>query len=195
METSYALTPLQQGMLFHSILAKDSGVDVLQLVVELDEELKIDLFRQAWEAVVARHEVLRTCFFWEGLEEPRQVFQSVLPLPWSFQTISEAEPQRREEMLTHFLNEDRRIGFDVSTGPLFRLALFQYSTTEFKLVWTFHHALMDDRAFELVVREVFAIYEAAVKGESLVLPEVRPYRDYLEWLAKVDVLSSESYWR
>ncbi len=195
MENSYALTPLQQGMLFHSILARDSGVDVLQLVVEFDEALKVELFRQAWEAVVARHEVLRTCFFWECLEEPRQVFQSILPLPWSFQKVGEVEPLRREEMLTHFLNEDRRAGFDVATGPLFRLALFQYSPAEFRLVWTFHHALMDDRAFELVVREVFTTYEAAVKGEPVTLPEVRPYRDYLEWLAKVDVLSSESYWK
>ena len=81
-EDIYPLTPLQSGMLFHSLLSPESDVYVSQVTCTLAADLDPGLFRQAWERLVARHGVLRTAFFWEGLDEPRQEVRKDVSLPW-----------------------------------------------------------------------------------------------------------------
>src|SRR3954469_11643544 len=67
------LSPMQQAMLFHSLMAPGSGVYVLQMSLRLTGRLDLPAFERAWRSLVARHSILRTAFFWEGLEAPRQV--------------------------------------------------------------------------------------------------------------------------
>src|SRR5690349_23203362 len=70
---SYALSPLQQGMLFHRLEASAPGVDLEQCICELREEIDAARFEQAWREVVARHAILRTGFVWDNGNAPRQV--------------------------------------------------------------------------------------------------------------------------
>src|SRR2546423_10768832 len=63
---SYPLSPMQEGMVFNSLAAPESGVDIEQLIMTLPEELSAVGFRWAWEQVVGRHDVLRTAFRWDS---------------------------------------------------------------------------------------------------------------------------------
>jgi len=72
-ESIYPLSPMQHGMLFHSLSAPDSGVYFEQLSCELREEVDLEAFRGAWQRVMDRHPILRTAFDWESLDEPVQV--------------------------------------------------------------------------------------------------------------------------
>ena len=72
-EDVYPLSPMQQGLLFHSLYAPDSQAYFHQLVFELSGEIDIRAFKRAWERILTRHAILRTAFYWEGLEEPLQV--------------------------------------------------------------------------------------------------------------------------
>ena len=65
---SYELSPLQQGMLFHSLEKQETGVDIQQISCALNECVNIPALTRAWESVVERHAVLRTSFRWQGLE-------------------------------------------------------------------------------------------------------------------------------
>ena len=67
-EDSYPLSPLQQGMLFHALWEKGSGVDIQQIVIDLPETLDLDKFKRAWSRIITRHSVLRTSFRWDSLE-------------------------------------------------------------------------------------------------------------------------------
>src|SRR5882762_10873122 len=60
----YPLAPLQEGMLFHSLYAKHSGVDICQIVCDWEEEVNASLFSRAWQQVAERHSILRTSFSW-----------------------------------------------------------------------------------------------------------------------------------
>ena len=71
-EASYALSPMQEGMLFHSLYGPHSGVYVQQMVGELREALDVSAFRLAWERIVERHGILRTSFCLGYQEEPLQ---------------------------------------------------------------------------------------------------------------------------
>ena len=71
-EDVYALSPMQQGMLFHSLFGQQAGVDIDQMVYTLPEDLDVAAFRRAWQQAVDRHPILRSSFHWEGLEAPVQ---------------------------------------------------------------------------------------------------------------------------
>ncbi|MCP4657017.1 MAG: non-ribosomal peptide synthetase, partial [bacterium] len=124
-ETIYALSPVQQGMLFHSLYAPDSGVYVEQLSVRLRGELDVAIFTQAWQQVVDRHAIFRTSFHWQGLEKPIQVVHRKLEVGLergSWRGLSPADERRR---LSSFLSADRDRGFELGAAPLMRLALFE----------------------------------------------------------------------
>ena len=76
-----------------------------------------------------------------------------------------------------------------------RLALFRVAEADYQLVWTSHHALLDGRSRLVLLKELFALYEAFCRGRDLQLQPPRPYRDYIEWLRQQDLSAAESFWR
>jgi NRPS condensation-like uncharacterized protein len=81
-EDMYNLSPMQQGMLFHTLHAPDSGVYYEQTSYSLTGNLNVSAFKQAWWQVVQRHPILRTAFYWEEFSEPLQVVYRQAVLPW-----------------------------------------------------------------------------------------------------------------
>lgn len=81
-EDLYELSPMQQGMLFHTLYTPESEVYFEQLLCTLNGELNFPAFQQAWEQVVARHSVLRSSFYWEEIEKPLQMVSKQVNLPW-----------------------------------------------------------------------------------------------------------------
>ena len=99
-EESYPLSPMQQGMLFHSLYASRSGVNIEQVVLTLNESLNVLAFILAWQRVVDSHEIMRSSFLWEGLDEPLQAVHSVAALGWQreeWRGFSEIEQGERLE--------------------------------------------------------------------------------------------------
>ncbi|HLK57718.1 MAG TPA: condensation domain-containing protein, partial [Chthonomonadaceae bacterium] len=193
-EEAYPLSFMQQGMLFHSLYNPHGGVDIEQMVITLPEPVHARSLRTAWLAVIRRHAALRTAFQWDG-EQPLQVVQPEAVPAWEevdCRTDSEAEWSARQ---ARFLEEDRRRGFDMAQAPLLRLTFFERADADYRLVWTFHHAILDGRAFTLILNEVFACYEALQNGKELHLDSPRPYRDYISWLHQQDLKPAETYWR
>ena len=80
-ETIYPLAPLQQAFLWHS-LQESSQAGLLHVRCTLRGSLDLDRFRQAWEWVVSRHQILRASVHWEGIKQPLQVIARKVQLPW-----------------------------------------------------------------------------------------------------------------
>jgi len=194
-EDSYCLSPLQQGMLFNTLRAPGSGVDIEQLVCELHEKLNVTALQRAWKTLVARHPVLRTSLRWENLPEPRQEVHSQVDLPWEEQDWRGNAASTRSERIAEFLHTDRLHGFDLTQAPLFRLTLLRHGEDEFDLVWTIHHTVLEGRSFALAIPEVFAFYEAFCQGKQLALPLPPPYRSYIDWLEQQDSSKDQAFWR
>ncbi|MGB7201846.1 MAG: MupA/Atu3671 family FMN-dependent luciferase-like monooxygenase [Pyrinomonadaceae bacterium] len=194
-EESYPLSPLQHGMLFHSLYEQVSGVDIEQIVCTVTEELDCDKLRQAWQRVVSRHAILRTAFAWEGLPEPVQEIHRNVQFPFEEHDWRELSTEEQQTRLHDHLRDDRRAGFDLTQAPLLRVAVFRTATAGFWLLWTFHHAILDGRSYRLVIREVFEVYEALLQGRDPDLKQSRPYRDYIDWSLSRDLSRAESFCR
>ena len=109
---------MQQGMLFHSLYAPQSGVDIEQMVIGLNENLNVSAFEEAWQRVVERHPVLRTSFRWEGLDEPCQDVYRQVSLLLTQQDCQGLSAQEQKRRLETYLQSDRRRGFGAVTGAL-----------------------------------------------------------------------------
>ncbi|RMF32481.1 MAG: non-ribosomal peptide synthetase, partial [Chloroflexi bacterium] len=194
-EAVYPLSPMQQGMLFHSLYAPESGVYVEQLSCTLRGDLDVPAFRRAWQRVVDRHAVLRTSFVWKQLDKTLQVVHRQVTIPLEQQDWRGLSPAQQQARLDAFLQQERRRGFDLSHPPLARLALMRTAEDAHIFVWSHHHILLDGWSLPLILGEVFALYEAFRQGRDLYLKPARPYRDYIAWLQRQDLAEAEAFWR
>jgi amino acid adenylation domain-containing protein len=192
---SYKLSPMQEGMLFEHLHSEQPGVDIEQMICSLNEALNVLNFTQAWQRVLERHPILRTSFAWQGLDEPMQTVHEQIQLPLEQQDWRQLSKSDREDQLQAYLRTDRQQGFDLTKPPLMRLALFQLEEANYKLVWTFHHVLLDGRSLQILLKEVFTFYEAFSRGEDLQLTQPLPYQEYIDWLQCQDFAKSETFWR
>src|SRR5579885_1767163 len=108
LESRHALSPMQQGMLFHSLYAPESGVNVQQIIGTLRHPLDIPQFQDAWKQVVQRPGVLRTAFKWEALKTPEQVVHADVTLPFEVEDWRTFSSAKRGRMLEEYLKKDRR---------------------------------------------------------------------------------------
>ncbi|RPI00005.1 MAG: non-ribosomal peptide synthetase, partial [Calditrichaeota bacterium] len=119
----YPLSPMQQGMLFHTIYSPDLGTYVEQTEVEISGALNQSAFIRAWQAVVDRNPILRTCFVWENVDEPLQVVFKQVELPVMMEDWRGKSSDIQKRELHQFLLRDRKNGFNLTSPPLMRLAL------------------------------------------------------------------------
>jgi hypothetical protein len=194
-EEIYPLSPMQQGMLFHSLYAPKSGVYFGQTLYTVHGDLNVSAFMRAWQRVMDRHPILRTLFLWDLRDEPLQVVRKRVKLPWAQQDCRGLSPAEQQERLEVFLHADRDQGFALSQAPLMRLTLIQVAKDTYHFIWSKHHLLLDRWSYDLVLKEVLAFYKAFHQGQNLHLEPTRPYRDYIAWLQQQDLSQAEVFWR
>ena len=189
------LSPMQQAMLVHSLAAPGSGVYVLQTSLRLTGRLDVPAFERAWRYLVARHPILRTAFFWEDLETPRQVVFQEVDLRVDHASWRGLGTGEQRERLASYLEVDRERGFELADAPLLRLALFELEEDVHQLVWTQHHLVSDGWSQGQVLRELLSAYAAFGAGREPALPPAAGFRDYLTWLKRQDLGTAEAFWR
>jgi arthrofactin-type cyclic lipopeptide synthetase C len=150
----YPLAPLQAGILYHHRAVLDGDAYLLQAQFAFDSPLRLQAFARALQAVIQRHDILRSSFHWDGLEEPVQVV-------WREASLSVetgALPQR----------------LDLAQAPLMRLV---YTQEPQRVVATllFHHVVMDHIALEILQHEM----QAFLLGQEKELGAAVPYRNYV----------------
>lgn len=189
-EDIYDLSPTQQGVLFHSLSAPESGVYVVQLCLTLQGSLNPAALQQAWQDVISHHSILRTAFQWEGLENPLQVVYRQVQVSLNVLDWQHYPSEQQAQQLDAFLQRDRQQGFNLSQPPLMRLTLIQTRAESYTLIWTKHHLILDGWSTGIVLQQVWNRYHQAafsLQGSS--------YRSYIAWLQQQDLAAAENFWR
>ena len=191
----YPLAPLQRGLLFHTLADPHSGVYFEQFSIDLAGELAADTFVRAWHQLQQRHDVLRAAVAWQGLPIPHLVIRHRAELPlhrYDWRQLPEPAQQQR---LAELLAADRTEGFDLARAPLTRLRLIRLAAQRWHLVWSHHHLLLDRWSVAKLIEEVFDTYRALRAGRYEPPPPPRPFRDYIAYLAGLDLSGAPAYWR
>src|SRR5262249_34903911 len=137
-EDIYPLSPMQQGLLFHSLYSEGTGVYVQQMSCTFEGKLNASAFERAWQRIMDRHAILRTAFVWDDLEEPVQVVQRNVALPFERQDWRSLPASEHEERLAQLLEDDRHRGFVLTEAPLMRLWLIELRDDSYQFVWSHH---------------------------------------------------------
>ncbi len=192
----YPLSPMQEMMLLHS-LSRGAAADVLfnQFCYRLSGELDAGAFRLAWERLLERHPVLRTCFLWEGLKQPLQVVRQQVSLPFEEHDWRARCPGEQQAALQALRADDRERGFDPARAPLMRVHLARLADREWLLIWSSHHLLLDRWCLADVFDDLFALYAGARGDPVPPLPAARGFRDYINWIRQQDPQAAVRFWR
>ncbi|HEY2723642.1 MAG TPA: amino acid adenylation domain-containing protein, partial [Pseudonocardiaceae bacterium] len=197
-EDIYPLTPLQAGMLFHSLMNDtddESGAYLNQVSLRLSGVDDPARLGAAFQRVVDRTPVLRTSVVWTDVDEPVQVVHQRVAVPTAHHDLRYLGHEERERERARLLAEDRAAGLDLSAAPLMRLLVLRTGGDEVTLVWTSHHVLLDGWSTGAVFTELCEQYAALSDGRAPRLLARRPFRDYLRWLTGQDRGLAEQHWR
>jgi len=181
----YPLSPMQAGMLFHSLYNPAGTAYVNQLRIDIDG-LDVVRFQAAWRDMFDRHEVLGTGFL-QGDSPLQWIAKSVAVPLVEHDLIGEADS---EKALNDLARLELNRGFDLAVPPLMRLVLVRMSDDRHHFIWTRHHLLLDGWSTARLMADLLAAYSG--------LPVASPwgrYRDYIAWLRTQDAAASENYWR
>nr|WP_233223421.1 non-ribosomal peptide synthetase [Amycolatopsis sp. CA-128772] len=181
-EDVYPLTPMQAGMLFHSL--SEPGTYLEQLCFTLTGVGAPAALERAWRKAVEEIPVLRTAVRWTGVREPVQVVHRAVTLPvtvhdWRSRPGDEAE----------VLAADRDAGLDPAVPPLMRVTLLRLADDRIRTLWTFHHVILDGWSVFEVLTDVLAHLSGQPARRR------RPFSDHLAWLARQDAAAAETHWR
>ncbi|MGH8907856.1 MAG: amino acid adenylation domain-containing protein [Egibacteraceae bacterium] len=188
------LSPMQEGMLFHALLA-DDGPDAytLQLIFGLDGDLDTATLQAAHQALLDRHSTLRAAV--RRTTDGRSV--AVIPrhtrLPWRVIDLSALDPAVREAEAARLFADERSRRFDLAQPPLLRMLLVRLDARRHRLGVTYQRILLDGWSTSVLFQELLALY--VNRGDAAALAPVTPYRDYLAWLAAADRPAAEAAWR
>ncbi|MBP2473359.1 amino acid adenylation domain-containing protein/non-ribosomal peptide synthase protein (TIGR01720 family) [Crossiella equi] len=185
----YPLTPMQAGMVFHSLVEDGNSAYFNQVRLHLGGVTDAAGFARAWAETVNHNPVLRSRVVWEGVTEPLQVIPREVDLPTRLLDWSALGEADRERELAALLAADRAEGFDLATAPLMRIVVITLSGDEVLLLWTFHHVLLDGWSAAQVFGEVCARHTGSAPATR------RPFRDYLDWLGRQDTDRARTHWR
>ena len=190
----YKLSPTQEGILFHSLYSNQEGY-ICQISLDLIGEINVDLFKEAWEEIFERYDILRTAFHSGAFSRPVQSVFKGVEVPITKIDLTTMSLLAAKAKASEFLLEDQNTVFDLSTPPLIRFALIHLPENRTKLVITNHHLILDGWSLPILLSSWLENYEALSKGNKLELKEKDSYKDLIKNIETRNHIEAENYWK
>ena len=194
-EDVYPLTPMQEGMLLHTLLEPGTGVYCMQDRYRINSELDPQRFAQAWQAVIGRHEALRASFCWNVGEDMLQIIHKPGSTPVEYLDWSQVAENAQETRLQALLETERKAGFDLLSQAPFHLRLIRVGAARYWFMMSNHHILIDAWCRSLLMDDFFEIYTALGDCREAQLSAPPRYRDYIGWLQRQSLTEARQWWK
>ncbi|OWP74007.1 condensation domain-containing protein, partial [Flavobacterium oreochromis] len=197
-QESYPLTPSQQRLWVLSQLEGGSQAYNMPAVVRLKGELDITNFEKAFQELIARHEILRTCFRSDkNTGEIRQHIKTQEDITFNLTVLDFQDAD--SVAIENYLQQTNAEAFDLEQGPLLRASLLQKGANEYVFFLSMHHIIGDGWSTELLISEVVNNYNSLLQGKTIASEELPiQYKDYAVWLQEEikgeKYEKAEKYW-
>ncbi|WKB55700.1 non-ribosomal peptide synthetase [Eleftheria terrae] len=170
----YPLAPLQEGILFHHLMASEGDVYLTPALFAFDRRERLDAYLQAMQAVIDRHDILRTAVQWAGLPEPVQVVWRRAPLGIEEVVLDAAAGDAARQLRERI--DPRRWRLDVRSAPLMRVFIAHDAARDRWLaLWLLHHLAADHTTLDVMHQEI----QAHLLGRTDRLPAPLPFRNFV----------------
>jgi len=203
-EDILALTPMQQGMLFHYLKHSESSEYFEQLSLRLSvlhckshrlcRKIDIKTIQMAWNHVALCNEMLRTVYRWDKLEAPVQAVLKSYEVPVRLYDIKDKDRKEQEKLITDIKQNDINMGIDIRKEP-FRITVIELSEEESEMLVSNHHILYDGWSSGIIVKEFLEAYKAISTGKEIKKRAKPKFKDYIKWQNKQNTEAKSTYWK
>lgn len=198
-ENIFGLAPMQRGMLVQYAKNPETTAYVEQFDFQLTGPVDRSRFEQALNLVVQKYAVLRTIFSYRKTDEPRQVILKQRTITLETLDFSSADI----DAINTWKEVEKAKGFDLSQDLLLRTALLKQEDNQHRLVFTFHHIILDGWCLGLVFGDLFSFYEALAdksvtdlaNDATIQLKEPHQYASFIQWLGQQNDALGNDYWK
>lgn len=181
------LTPTQQGILFHCLLAADTSLYVNVTTMSVTGDIAPQAFLNSWQQAALRHDALRSRFIWRNMEQPCQVVcrdSSITTEYFDWRHLPDNQAKCQQ-----LITEQKQAGMSPFDTQLMRLILIRLSEQDYRLIWIRHHLIVDGWTSALIAGEAMQIYH----GKPLT-PAPRLAK-YFDWLNRQPKPVADGFWR
>ncbi|MGN4771119.1 amino acid adenylation domain-containing protein [Bacillus cereus group sp. MYBK216-2] len=193
-EKIHSLSPMQEGMLYNSIIENDSSAYLEQSELTVEGTIDVEILNSILNKIIEKYEILRTVFFYENISLFKQAVLRKRKIKIHYEDISHWDIETKENYIEHFKIRDRDNRFQLTKDVLIRVSVIKVQNNIFKIIYSFHHIIMDGWSIGIILKEIMDNYKAAVKGRELPIEKTVSYSRYLKWLDQKDKLVALEYW-
>jgi len=194
-----ALTPMQEGMLFHYLKDPGSDANFEQLYLEISGELERGPFEKAWNFVIDSNEMLRAVFRWENVKQPAQLVVEEYRLDIRYFDLSDKSRNEKTLSIEKIKTDDRNEKFDLQEVPfrvtLCTLAEIGAGQYKYGMIITNHHILYDGWSSGIILKEFFCAYHDLSRGKIPLKPFKSKFKEFIKWLHGQDKEEQASFWK
>jgi amino acid adenylation domain-containing protein len=194
-EDILALTPMQEGMLFHYLREPESDYYIEQLSLKISGKVDIHCFEQAWNFVIETNEMLRAVFRWEKLKSPTQLVLKNHTITLRYHDFSTRGIEERTERLEEIKAKEREEIFDLCEVP-FRVTLCKVEEERYEMIISNHHILYDGWSTGIILREFVTAYSDLFNKKNPVKPLKAKFKEFIRWNREQDIKNKEeTFWK
>ncbi|MEM7453230.1 MAG: condensation domain-containing protein, partial [Planctomycetota bacterium] len=186
----YPLSPMQEGMLFHSVADPHSAAYIDHVVITIQGELNTERLSQSLKSVAARHDCLRTAFVWDGVDQPLQIVREKVDFKVEVIDWTSMHDAGVENLVEKRIEWNQNIGFELDDAPLLHFTVCK-GARDVRLIICFHHLILDGWSAHAFLKEVLQEYDEP----SAVPAAPFRFRDYIAWHGSRDHESSLEFWK
>ncbi|MCY8517202.1 non-ribosomal peptide synthetase [Bacillus atrophaeus] len=196
-EKVYCLTPMQEGMLFHSIVEKEANSYFEQVSFEWIGDFSLEHLEKSFNHLFHKYDILRTIFIYEKLSKPQQVVLKNRKTNINFIDVTRYSEMEQKAFIEDFKNNDITKGFNLSKDILMRLTVIKIKDDVHQIILSFHHIILDGWSLGIVIKELFHMYSKVSKGEYLSrkFDSSMDFVNYIDWIQKQDRSNAFKYWK
>ncbi|QDY84671.1 amino acid adenylation domain-containing protein [Paenibacillus polymyxa] len=191
----YELTPMQKGILYHSMKDSQQNFYYVQGYAQLEGNIDPHILEKGFNFVIQKHDVLRTAFVQEKLKQPIQIVLKHREAKLEVRDITHLNKADQESFIERYKEEDRAKPYQLAKDVLIRLHLIKTSYSKYILLWNFHHIVMDGWCWSLVFEEILTVYGNLIQHQPLPRQSATKYSEYIQWLKNQDTNAAARYWQ
>lgn len=190
-EDIFALTPTQEGMLYHYIKDYTGDQYFQQICIDLEGNVDYISVCKAWEMVIEENELLRSVFRWEKVKKPIQIIlkKSII----NFRYIDLSNSNDIGNALNKTKEKDLSDKFDL-TRETFRLTLCKMNDCKHTLIISYHHILYDGWSNGIILKEFICAYESAIKGIRYEAVSKSSFKEFIKYIQLSDKNNQKEFW-
>lgn len=187
----YPLSPMQQGMVFHTRFNTSSGAYIIQMGCRMAGNFSPTAFQSAWATVIQRHPSLRTVIYEDYQTQDYQLVLNQVSPSWHLLDWTHLSTDDQDLHWDELLIKDRFEEHALDSSSQMRFYLAKTNHDGWRFLWSHHHLMTDGWCLPIIMKEVLHFY---AHPEQLDLPLPNPYRDYIEWLGLQNIEDAKNYW-